>query len=151
MTALLVGTVLAAVALAFVLHPLFARAPRESEVVPDETHSPAPFEQALLDAELDRATGKLSDADHEALLADYTRQSVAKEPRLPTEDAVEALILRYRRRPTSCASCGPRPEPDAIYCSSCGRYLAERCARCGAEVREPGARRCAACGHPLAA
>jgi hypothetical protein len=94
--------------------------------VPEETHSPTPFEQALLDAELDRATGKLSDADYDALRAEYTRQTVAKEPPLPAEDAVEALILRYRRRPTSCASCGPRPEPDAIYCSSCGRYLAER-------------------------
>ena len=44
------------------------------------------------------------------------------------EAAAEALIRRYRLAPSSpplpaCARCGPRPEPDAAYCSSCGARL----------------------------
>ena len=43
----------------------------------------------------------------------------------PTEtsklDLAEQEILRYRARARACATCGPRPEADAVYCSSCGR------------------------------
>ena len=46
-----------------------------------------------------------------------------------------------------CATCGPRPEPDARYCSSCGRFLGGPCPRCGAAMDQPGARFCSACGH----
>jgi predicted amidophosphoribosyltransferase len=47
--------------------------------------------------------------------------------------------------------CGPRPEPDAIYCSTCGRYLAASCAHCHAPITEIGARYCGSCGETLAA
>lgn len=46
-----------------------------------------------------------------------------------------------------CAVCGPRPESDALYCSTCGRWLGEPCANCGAVLDQPGARFCPACGH----
>ena len=44
-------------------------------------------------------------------------------------DAAEALIRRYRRgEPAAaapvCPRCGPRPEPDALFCSECGARLA---------------------------
>jgi hypothetical protein len=41
----------------------------------------------------------------------------------PEDDAVEALIRRYRPAGAHCPSCGPRPESDAAFCSSCGRPL----------------------------
>ena len=41
----------------------------------------------------------------------------------PSDDDLEALIRAHRDAPAPCAACGPRPEPDAIYCSSCGRRL----------------------------
>ncbi len=66
-------------------------------------------------------------------------------------DPAEAAILRHRRRRESCPTCGPRPEPDAIWCSTCGRYLPGECQRCGAAVSERGASVCPACGHALAA
>jgi ribosomal protein L40E len=67
------------------------------------------------------------------------------------EDLVEATVLAYRARLKSCARCGPRPEPDAVYCSSCGSYLDEKCAGCGRVVEEAGAAFCAGCGRQLAA
>ncbi len=160
MMPLILGTVLALAALAFVLVPLFA-APR-----PVDAPAPAPEAEsgtsavavaALREVEFDRETGKLSDSDYTALKAAYTREALAA---LRAEDAaparvsdaeVEAMILAYRAPHRACATCGPRPEADAIYCSTCGRYLAGACARCGASVTEAGARYCPACGATLAA
>ncbi len=47
-----------------------------------------------------------------------------------TDEEIEAAIRFYRvthapgASPAVCPVCGPRPEPDALYCSSCGRALA---------------------------
>ena len=86
--------------------------------------------QALREIEFDRETGKLSDSDYAALKSRYTREALAamrdEDAGVagPSGDAAEAVILQYRRRQLGCSACGPRPEPDAIYCSTCGRYLA---------------------------
>ena len=43
-----------------------------------------------------------------------------------SDDEIEAAIRSYRAREPSgvtCASCGARPEADALFCSSCGRRL----------------------------
>jgi hypothetical protein len=165
-SALIIGTLLALVALGFVLHPLFregAPAVRRARPVP-VPKEPSASERAvaiLREVEFDRETGKLSESDYNALKSTYTREALAA---LRSEDAstatatsgvaddeVEAVILKYRARPTSCEVCGPRPEPDAIYCSSCGRYLAGVCGGCGAKITEAGARFCPACGGSLAA
>jgi hypothetical protein len=45
-----------------------------------------------------------------------------------TDEEIEEAISVYRSRHSgqaACAVCGNRPEPDAIYCSSCGRRLAD--------------------------
>ena len=163
--ALALGAVLAVSALASVLYPIFF--PSEStagrlvtattERVPSEE---APAVVALREIEFDRATGKLSDADYAQLKEQYTQQALAamrnQGPVLPdgapvVEDEIEAIITAYRRQHLECSSCGPRPELDALFCSSCGRYLAGACRRCGAHIDESGARFCAACGHSLAA
>ena len=66
-------------------------------------------------------------------------------------DPVEAAIRRARQNQRSCGVCGPRPEPDATYCSSCGRYLPGACSKCGTHVDLVGSRFCSGCGDQLAA
>jgi len=36
---------------------------------------------------------------------------------------IEALVAEYRRNRVVCPSCGLRPEPNAAFCSECGRAL----------------------------
>ena len=163
MNALLIGTILALVSLAFVLYPLF-RESQAKPTSPERQTSPEPSasERAigvLREVEFDRETGKLSDSDYAALKATYTREALAalrseEAPAAQSEvgdDEVEAVILKYRSRVSECSSCGPRPEPDAVYCSNCGRYLAGACSGCGAPITEPAARFCPSCGQTLAA
>jgi len=159
MIALVLGTVLALAALAFVLVPLFV-APRKPDLAaprPLTLEAPVDAIAALREVEFDRETGKLSDSDYATLKAEYTRDALAAlrardaAPSGVSDAEVEAMILAYRVPRRACVTCGPRPEPDALYCSTCGRFLAGECARCGASVTEPGARYCPACGATLAA
>jgi hypothetical protein len=159
MLALAIGTLLAVGALSYVLLPLLMPpAPRRAApVVRVREGAGAEHEAvvALREIEFDRVTGKLSDADYAELKTRYTAVALeamraSSEP-VGAEDAVEAAVRAYRSRLKSCQRCGPRPEPDAVYCSSCGGYLAGRCAQCGSEVSEAGAACCSACGHALAA
>ena len=162
MLALAVGTLLAVAALAYVLFPLlFASAPTVALVgSPMARVIGSPDEDAIValrEIEFDRATGKLSDADYAELKTRYTQRALEVmrasgiAAASDVNDPIEAVVLAYRARLRSCARCGPRPEPDAIYCSNCGAYLDEKCAGCGREVVEPGAAFCAGCGRQLAA
>lgn len=160
-TALVIGTLLAVGALAFVLYPIFFSVNNPSPAAP----APAASEGdsavvALRELEFDRATGKLSESDYAELKTRYTREAIAGMRRghmgsrgvavAPSDDEVEALVRAYRES-RACPTCGPRPESDAVYCSSCGRYLRDRCAACGAPVVSPDARYCIGCGDRLAA
>jgi hypothetical protein len=96
---------------------------------------------ALKEIEFDRATGKLSDEDYASLKARYTEHAIAalrsdrpEAPALaPAADAppdVEAAIARRAERirrgamsDSACPVCGPRPEADAVFCSTCGRSV----------------------------
>ena len=178
-TALVIGTLLAVGALAFVLYPVFFGVTLEqtSATSPRQSEREAAV-AALREIEFDRATGKLSDADYAELKSRYTgdavramRREVAPVPDgaavgiplgipvgIPgvadapaTDDEIEAAVLAYRRQSHSCAACGPRPEADAVYCSNCGRFLHDRCAVCGAPVVALDARYCLNCGNRLAA
>lgn len=159
MIALVLGTLLALAALAFVLVPLFATPGPNQPATPRRAVLEAPIDAiaALREVEFDRETGKLSDSDYATLKAEYTRDALAAmraqdaAPFGVSDAEVEAMILAYRTPRRSCDACGPRPEADALYCSTCGRFLAGACARCGASVTEPGARYCPACGATLAA
>lgn len=163
MLALAIGTLLVVAALAYVLYPLvFATAGPGIRATPRVTRVTTGGDEdaivALREIEFDRATGKLSDADYADLKARYTQRALESmraegvtPAGAPVEDAVEAAVLAYRARLRSCARCGPRPEPDATYCSNCGTYLDEKCAGCGRVVEEAGAAFCAGCGRQLAA
>jgi hypothetical protein len=161
MLALVVGTLLAVGALAYVLYPLVfgTTAPRQvhAPTLPASARTPEhEAVVALREIEFDRVTGKLSDADYAELKSRYTGQALAAmrvdvaDP-ARADDAAEAAVLAYRARLKSCARCGPRPEPDAVYCSSCGTYLPGKCEGCGASVDEAGAAFCSHCGRQLAA
>ena len=124
---------------------------------------------ALREIEFDRETGKLSDGDYAELKTRYTREALAELRAADARDAaaapvvlaasssadaadpVEAAIRRARENQRSCGVCGPRPEPDATYCSSCGRYLPGACGKCGTSVELVGSRFCSGCGDHLAA
>jgi hypothetical protein len=161
MIPLVIGTLLAVAALAYVLFPLLfgTSAPRQVRAAIPSAGARVPEHEAvaaLREIEFDRVTGKLSDADYAELKTRYTGQALAAmrlsatDPAL-ADDAAEAAILAYRARLKSCARCGPRPEPDAVYCSSCGTYLPGKCEGCGATVDEAGAAFCSHCGRQLAA
>ena len=168
MITLLVGAVLAVGALVYVLYPLFAvgplirRRPVEAQGVASEGAI-----DALREIEFDRATGKLSDDDYAALKSEYTRSALVElraregtadttaapvpDDAVAAADAAEAAVLKYRAVRRACDTCGPRPEPDPAFCSSCGKYLRGVCSHCGATVNAPASRFCANCGSTLAA
>lgn len=164
MIALIIGTVLAIAAMGWVLAPLFradagrATAPY-SPARPDVPARRERAVEALREIEFDRATGKLSDTDYEMLKERYTRQAVVamrseSGAAAVDESEIEAAIRRAREAQANLPTCsvhGARPEPDAIYCSECGRFLGGACANCGATPSAPGARFCEGCGHRLAA
>jgi hypothetical protein len=172
---LVVGTALALGALTLVLSPLLSSvdgsaspgsSTRRSST--DDEDRPATAVDALREIEFDRETGKLSDTDYADLKTRYTREALAElraadaapvaavavaKPNIVTVtlDPVEAAIARARSNQKSCGVCGPRPEPDATYCSSCGRYLPGQCGACGTSIDLVGSRFCSGCGEQLAA
>jgi hypothetical protein len=163
MGALIVGTLLAVGALAFVLYPLFFTPPRPAPQR-RSTARTSPRDEAVLalrEIEFDRETGKLSDADYLELKTRYTKQAIeamrresiagAVAPASAADDEIEMAVRAYRAEHVPCPTCGPRPEPDAAFCSNCGRYLRDRCADCGAPVEAHDARYCVSCGNRLAA
>lgn len=160
-----VGVLLAAATVWFVLQPIFLAggmepaiadgADDEGEDPDDDFSSRAVAMRALREIEFDRATGKLSDADYDELRAKYTAEALAAMR--AEEGRVAAPVpagtsARPSARP-ACPTHGPRPEPDAVFCSDCGRRLGTApgyCARCGSAL-EGGARYCNGCGRRVAA
>ncbi|HWA15553.1 MAG TPA: zinc ribbon domain-containing protein [Gemmatimonadales bacterium] len=73
----------------------------------------------------------------------------------PSVDPIEARIADRVRQlqgagAVKCPSCGPRPEGDALFCSSCGQSLTTGgCAGCGAPL-VPGSRFCEQGGVTIA-
>src|SRR6266853_488482 len=143
MPELILGVLLAAGATYFVLRPILQPPveSEESEPVGDEGEDPADDMsaqavalRALKEIEFDRATGKLSDTDYDQLKAKYTAEALAAlrgESRLTP--GVSPGITKTRPA-AACPDHGPRPEPDAQFCSECGRRLGSSsayCVRCG--------------------
>ena len=169
--AILVGSAV----LWLVLSPLIR--PRPPKVFPQEPIDPEETPKglalsALKEIEFDRETGKLSQPDYELLKSKYTAAALEalRQESGGGSDDIEAIVaakvraLRFASAVTPsnppsatgpvprCSTCGPRPEPDAIFCSSCGRRLSPgaSCDRCGAALT-PESRFCEACGRQVAA
>jgi hypothetical protein len=160
-----------------VLQPVLRPTGRETlplePVDPEETPKGIAL-TALKEIEFDKETGKLSDADYEFLKDKYTAaalDALRHESGEVASDDVEAMIAAKVRALRSasvatpsnastllpgsnpaCTTCGPRPEPEAIFCSSCGRRLSPHsvCDRCGAAL-SPDSRYCETCGRQVAA
>jgi hypothetical protein len=158
-----------AAALWLVLRPIFVPprpGPEVFEPVDPEETAKGVALTALKEIEFDRETGKLSDADYELLKRKYTTaalEALRAEQQDSAPADVEAMIaLRvaaFRSASAAppagapvCASCGPRPELDAVYCSGCGQRLrlGTVCERCGAALA-PDSRFCEGCGSRVAA
>jgi len=141
LAALTAGTVLSVGALAVVLYPLFFDVrPRRNVAARAITHADDSAIRALREIEFDRATGKLSDADHVQLRREYGARAlrelraadaaaapVRATPPMsevaPSADPIEDRVRVYRATHRECRTCGLRPESDALYCSSCGVFL----------------------------
>jgi hypothetical protein len=158
---LVLGIALSAAAVYFVLRPILSPIPHdagpeaqdEGEDPDDDFSRRAVALRALKEIEFDRATGKLADADYDALTRKYTGEA------LVALREVEATPLPVATRPShpgpavTCPTDGPRPEADARFCSACGRRLGDApgyCTRCGIAL-EPEASFCARCGVKVAA
>jgi rRNA maturation endonuclease Nob1 len=156
------------------LRPQRRAAPVFEPLDPEETPKGIAL-AALKEIEFDRETGKLSDADYELLKSRYTAaalDALRAESAVVPDDlelmiAARARALRSAASSTSpgdwspgdpspggssCSVCGPRPEPDAVFCSSCGRRLpvAGACRRCSAPLG-PDSHFCEQCGSQVAA
>ena len=128
----LVLIVLGVIAAAFIARPLIrrreSRAAARGPVTGQSMHPTAPDELAEL--ELDRAMGRVSEADYERwreeLVADVAAPAQATAADVPNDATgrAEALVRQWRNaaRPV-CPTCGIRPQPDARYCSNCGAGL----------------------------
>ncbi|HLS47444.1 MAG TPA: hypothetical protein VK012_02935, partial [Gemmatimonadales bacterium] len=115
--AIVIGLLAAGYLLAPLLWPEPAPDLIEVPVMSEAEFEETPRGQALLaikEIEFDRATGKLSESDYEELKARYSARAVAL---LDAEANAQASPFPV----PSCPDCGPRPEPDARICSSCGR------------------------------
>jgi hypothetical protein len=163
---LILGILLAAGATYFVLLPILrppvdsasgdAAAADEGEDPADDMTPQAVALRALKEIEFDRATGKLSDQDYDALKAKYTGEALAA---MRVESGARSQEPGVKPGPESrlpvprCPEHGPRPEHGAIFCSECGRRLGAApgyCARCGTTL-ENDARYCNRCGARVAA
>jgi rRNA maturation endonuclease Nob1 len=173
LAAALVGLAVLWLVLQPVLRPGRQRMLPAEPIDPEETPKGIAL-TALKEIEFDRETGKLSDSDYEFLKGKYTAaalEALRHESEEVASDDIEAMVaakvraLRSASAATSsntstvvpashpsCTTCGPRPEPDAIFCSGCGRRLASRltCDRCGS-VLSPDSRYCEICGRQVAA
>jgi double zinc ribbon protein len=165
-----VGVLFAAATVWFVLQPIFRpglEPPRVADGVmmddegddpDDDFSSRAVALRALREIEFDRATGKLSDADYDALKGKYTAEALAALRAEEGRVTAAGSVVTPTRPPSplprpSCPTHGPRPEPDAVFCSDCGRRLGTApgyCARCGSAL-ERDARYCHGCGTRVAA
>jgi hypothetical protein len=166
---LILGTLLAAGATYFVLRPILRPglypssgaepAGGEGEDPEDDLSPHAVALRALKEIEFDRATGKLSDADYHSLRTKYSAEAVVALRDGSGERGVGSGTGRTSPAPRSplpapvCPVDGPRPEGDAVFCSTCGRRLGTApayCVRCGSAL-DLEARYCNRCGARIAA
>ena len=162
----LAAALVGALAVFLVLRPIFS--PPGAALRPEEPLDPEETPKgvaltALKEIEFDRETGKLSDADYELLKRKYTAEALdalRDEERaqagatLDAEALIASRVAALRTAPAgaaACVTCGPRPEPDAEFCSSCGQRLQPgACSQCGATL-SADSRFCEACGTRVAA
>jgi len=144
--AILIGLVVAIAAVLLVLEPILrpSAASVRPSVLGEEPEDPRETKKelalaALKEIEFDRATGKLSEGDYQAMLTRYTREAVealreAEAPALAggnghgspagaADDPVERLIAEARQAGKGkryCTNCGAVLEGSGRFCVECG-------------------------------
>ncbi len=161
------GVLLATAAVWFTLRPILRPytaesggdgAAGEGDEADEDVSPRAVAVRALKEIEFDRATGKLSDADYEALKRKYTGLALeaVRDARSGMRDATGSRQGAHPASPIphpACPTHGLRPEPGAEFCTECGRRLGSApgyCARCGTSLAVD-ASYCNACGARVAA
>jgi len=158
--AAVVGAVIVWLVVSPIVRPRVRRPRAVEPPEPEETARGAAV-AALREIEFDRETGKLSDEDYAALKSRYTGEALAalraesgagaRAPDLEAMISARVRLLAGGDAP-ACRTCGPRPEPDAAFCSTCGGRLdtGAACASCGAAL-PPDSAHCERCGAGVAA
>jgi len=153
---LTLAVLLATGAVYFVLRPIFRVTASvvegdEGDESEEDLSPRAVALRALKEIEFDRATGKLSDADYDALKNQYTGMALDA-----LREAGPSHAFPHPASPIPHPACpihGPSSEIGARFCPECGRRLSAAhgfCGRCGAAL-ESGAHFCNACGARVAA
>ncbi len=153
--ALILGFVLALVAVLLVLEPLLrpdrlqAAAPVSLFSDSDDEDDPTLARRdralaALKEIDFDRATGKLSDEDYESMKSRFTAEALealkAVDAGAVNADAVDAGAqddVEARITAARSASHAPRPTPHARFCLECGSALQgskKFCLNCGSAI-----------------
>ncbi len=109
-----------------------------------QAHAATPEPPTALSAEGWSSPDALSQESAPAAAIDASRSLADRDLEGEAERPVQAL----RATVTNCPDCGPRPEPQAVYCSNCGMALVA-CPQCARPIAQPGARFCDRCGTAL--
>lgn len=174
---------LGAIVTAFVLYPVFTEAPATGAVELDESartrsdlsDKKAMLYEAIQDLDFEKASGKISDSEHETLRNDYLAQvsvvieemdrlapptppaakKLPAEPEKSTDEGEPETATNEHEHETStdalvCSSCSAHNPRGSNFCLECGAAFALQCASCG-ESLPAKARFCNACGEKASA
>ena len=156
MGALVLAAILAAIALVFVLVPLYRPARPEAQERPESPADALRREkeivyQAIREMEFDYRTGKVSDEDYAALLARYRAKAIEIIKQIDSLEAASATVGaevwhgRVEQEIRETLAADPRTAAPLPVCAGCGEQnlpIHRFCTRCGLLV--PGAAAAAA-------
>ncbi len=159
---------LGAIAVTFILYPVFTAAPAtapseldESELALSElSDKKAMLYEALQDLDFEKAAGKVSDTDYETARTHYLARvsavmekmdALAPQKQKPAKSTKKAAKRKQKLGgEVACESCGEANPKGSNFCLECGKPIAATCASCG-ESLPAEARFCNACGEKVTA
>lgn len=163
--AFIIGIVLLAVAMGYIIWPWFkAREAAAHNVtvaepgfLSEDTSPDAEHEElisALRDLEFDYMVEKVGEADYHSLRNNLLAQlaELATRKETATDSAIDELLNRARAEKSAapaCSHCGESLRPGANFCVYCGQTVTrQQCPDCGSPVTDDD-QFCAICGFNL--
>ncbi len=159
---------LGAIAVTFVLYPVFTAAPATAPSELDESEpalselsdKKAMLYESIQDLDFEKAAGKVSDTDYETARTHYLAQvsavmekmdALAPQKQKPIKSTEKAAKRKQKLEgDIACESCGEANPKGSNFCLECGKPIAATCASCG-ESLPAKARFCNACGEKVTA